>query len=809
MQSSQTTKPAQLNKSVLTAESLRVQDILYQCLAHWYWFILSVLLSLGLATWYILKTPPVYNRTASVLIKSGEKGQGGDVTASFSEMASFRSNTNINNEIQTMQSPAVLFNVVSRLHLDKNYYEEGTFYRRVLYGKERPYEVQFLGLEEGETASFSLIPQGANHLLLTEFKRNGEEIKKTVKAALNHEVATPLGRLIVKPMSSYKKVRPAKVFVERQSFAAAVATCASSLSIVQASKENTVLTLSYQDVCPQRAEDILNTLITVYNETWVEEKNRVAVSTSQFIDERIKVIERELGNVENSISDFKSQNLISDVQAASGMYMNKQSEADAQLLNLATQLSLARYMKTHLSTMVGKDQLLPSNSGIANSGIESQVSEYNAMILQRDNLARSSSEENPLVQDLNQSLQQLRTAILISVDNYLASLQTQISHLQQSDNQTKAKLAANPGQAKYLLSIERQQKVKESLYLYLLKKREENELSQAFTAYNTRIITPPSGSMVPIAPVRNKILLVALGVGLLLPIGVFFLKEISNSRVRGRRDLERLTVPFAGEIPEGWKTKDQSILRRQKKQVRESRQDLIIQSGKRDILNEAFRVLRTNMEFMIPQTNRASVSILTSFNAGSGKTFICINVAASFVLKGKKVVIVDGDMRHASLSSYVGSPKVGLSDYLAGHEDNVMDLLTPCEGHDGLFILPVGTLPPNPTELLSSPRMTQLLEILRDGFDEVFIDCPPVDVVADTQIIEQLADQTFFVVRAGLMEREMIPEIQKIYDEKRFKNMSLILNATQRTATYGRYGNKYGYNYGYGSYGAHYYYAEK
>ena len=256
------------------------------------------------------------------------------------------------------------------------------------------------------------------------------------------------------------------------------------------------MTLSYQDVCPQRAEDILNTLITVYNETWVEDKNRVAVSTSQFIDERIKVIERELGNVENSISDFKSQNLISDVQAASGMYMNKQSEADAQLLNLATQLSLARYMKTHLSTMVGKDQLLPSNSGIANSGIESQVSEYNAMILQRDNLARSSSEENPLVQDLNQSLQQLRTAILISVDNYLASLQTQISHLQQSDNQTKAKLAANPGQAKYLLSIERQQKVKESLYLYLLKKREENELSQAFTAYNTRIITHPSGSMV-------------------------------------------------------------------------------------------------------------------------------------------------------------------------------------------------------------------------------------------------------------------------------------------------------------------------
>ena len=461
------------------------------------------------------------------------------------------------------------------------------------------------------------------------------------------------------------------------------------------------------------------------------------------------------------------------------------------------------------SMMVGKDQLLPSNSGIANSGIESQVSEYNAMILQRDNLARSSSEENPLVQDLNQSLQQLRTAILISVDNYLASLQTQISHLQQSDNQTKAKLAANPGQAKYLLSIERQQKVKESLYLYLLKKREENELSQAFTAYNTRIITPPSGSMIPIAPVRNKILLIALGVGLLIPVAFIYLKEVTNSCVRGRRDLERLTIPFAGEIPEGWKAKRKKILQNKSHVIRENRQDIIIKSGKRDILNEAFRVLRTNMEFMIPQTNRASVSILTSFNAGSGKTFISINAAASFALKGKKVVVVDGDMRHASLSSYVGSPKVGLSDYLAGHEDNIQNLLISFDQHEGLYILPVGTLPPNPTELLSSPRIAQLLEALRNDFDEVFIDCPPIDVVADTQIIEKHADQTFFVVRAGLMEREMIPELQKMYDEKRFKNLALILNATQRAATYGRYGNKYGYNYGYGSYGAHYYYAEK
>lgn len=809
MQNSQVTKPASLNKSVLTVESLRLQDIFYQCLAHWYWFILSILLSLGIAIGYIMKTPPVYNRTASILIKGSEKGQSGEISEPFSEMASFRSNTNINNEIQTLQSPAVLANVVSRLHLDKNYYEEGTFYRKVLYGKELPYDVQFYGLDAEETVSFTLKPQGANQLILTDFKRNGEELKQSVKVAINQIAETPLGRLVVKPTAYYQKGKSDKIFVERKNISAAVATCSSSLSIIRASKETTVLTLSYQDVCPQRAEDILNTLITVYNETWVEDKNRVAVSTSQFIDERIKVIERELGNVENSISDFKSQNLISDVQAASGMYMNKQSEADAQLLNLATQLSLARYMKTHLSTMVGKDQLLPSNSGIANSGIESQVSEYNAMILQRDNLARSSSEENPLVQDLNQSLQQLRTAILISVDNYLASLQTQISHLQQSDNQTKAKLAANPGQAKYLLSIERQQKVKESLYLYLLKKREENELSQAFTAYNTRIITHPSGSMVPIAPVRNKILLIALGVGLLIPVAFIYLKEATNSCVRGRRDLERLTIPFAGEIPEDWNAKRKKILQNKSHIIRENRQDIIIKSGKRDILNEAFRVLRTNMEFMIPQTNRASVSILTSFNAGSGKTFISINAAASFALKGKKVVVVDGDMRHASLSSYVGSPKVGLSDYLAGHEDNIQNLLISFDQHEGLYILPVGTLPPNPTELLSSPRIAQLLEALRNDFDEVFIDCPPIDVVADTQIIAKHADQTFFVVRAGLMEREMIPELQKMYDEKRFKNMSLILNATQRAATYGRYGNKYGYNYGYGSYGAHYYYAEK
>ena len=554
-------------------------------------------------------------------------------------------------------------------------------------------------------------------------------------------------------------------------------------------EDATIINLSIDDASVQKAEDILNTLIEVYNEKWIQDKNQIAVSTSRFIGERLGVIENELGHVDENISSYKSEHLLPDVQAASNLYMSQSAENKKEIQTLTNQLATAQFIRRELG---GKEmnQPLPTNSGIANVNIESQIGEYNKMVLDRNRLIANSSEKNPLVKDLGNSMQSMKRTILQSVDNLIVSLNTQIRSIRQQEATTTQQLASNPSQAKYLLSIERQQKVKEELYLYLLQKREENELSQAFTAYNTRMITAPRGSALPTAPNKKNILLVALALGLLVPAVIIFMQENMNTKVRGKKDLENLSVPYLGEIP--------LYFRNKKKKNKFSEYAIVVEEGNRNIINEAFRVLRSNVDFMKSKNTEQKVFIETSFNPGSGKSFLSMNIAMSFAIKGKKVLVIDGDLRHGTISAYVGSPKKGLSDYLGNKEVVWNELLVIDKKYPNLHIIPVGTIPPNPTELLEDGSLATLMQDLRDEYDYIFIDCPPIDIVADTQIIEQYADRTLFVVRAGLLDRSLLPELESIYQEKRFKNLSVILNGTESTG--GRYGYRYGYHNGYDSY---------
>lgn len=554
-------------------------------------------------------------------------------------------------------------------------------------------------------------------------------------------------------------------------------------------EDATIINLSIDDASVQKAEDILNTLIEVYNEKWIQDKNQIAVSTSRFIGERLGVIENELGHVDENISNYKSEHLLPDVQAASSLYMSQSAENKKEIQTLTNQLATAQFIRRELG---GKEmnQPLPTNSGIANVNIESQIGEYNKMVLDRNRLIANSSEKNPLVKDLGNSMQSMKRTILQSVDNLIVSLNTQIRSIRQQEATTTQQLASNPSQAKYLLSVERQQKVKEELYLYLLQKREENELSQAFTAYNTRMITAPRGSALPTAPNKKNILLVALALGLLVPAVIIFMQENMNTKVRGKKDLENLSVPYLGEIP--------LYFRNKKKKNKFSEYAIVVEEGNRNIINEAFRVLRSNVDFMKSKNTEQKVFIETSFNQGSGKSFLSMNIAMSFAIKGKKVLVIDGDLRHGTVSAYVGSPKKGLSDYLGNKEVVWNELLVIDKKYPNLHIIPVGTIPPNPTELLEDGSLATLMQDLRDEYDYIFIDCPPIDIVADTQIIEQYADRTLFVERAGLLDRSLLPELESIYQEKRFKNLSVILNGTESTG--GRYGYRYGYHNGYDSY---------
>ena len=774
---------------------IRLQDLFYLCIDKWYWFAVSLVVTLGIALVYLLTTPPVYTRSASLLIKEEGKGNSlSDVSGVLGDIDFFQTNINVNNEIQSLQSPAVMYDVVKRLHLDINYTKDGSFYDQVLYGKDCPYEVSFIDLPDNEDLSFTIYPASSNKgVQVGDFVRGEEESGQTMNVLFNDTTETPVGKLIVKPVLHDTVAYKEPVYVSRIGLQAATTAYASQLTVALSDEKSTVINLSFQDVCIQRAEDVLNTLIAVYNENWIKDKNQIAVSTSMFINDRLGVIEQDLGNVDEDISSFKSENLLPDVQAAASMYMTQSSETQTQILAINTQLSMARYIRNYLTNTTSKNQLLPANSGIESSGIEQQIAEYNTMQLRRNDLVANSSESNPLVVDLDESLQNMRGAIVTSVDNLIVTLNTQLRSLQQSEKQTTARIADNPSQGKYLLSVERQQKVKEALYLFLLQKREENELSQAFTAYNTRVITPPVGSMFPTAPIKRNILLVAFVLGLLIPVVIIFVRENMNTKIRGRKDLENLSLPFVGEIPLAFRKKEQ----------KSEAKNILIKQGSRDIVNEAFRVLRTNLEFMLDrkEDGKASIILFTSFNPGSGKTFLTINTAACLSLKQKRVLVIDGDLRHGSASAYVGRPSKGLSDYLGKRENDIDHLIVGNPAYPGLSILPVGTIPPNPTELLAEPRLAELVETLRIRYDYILIDCPPVEIVADTQIIEKLADRTLFVVRAGLLERDMLPELQRMYEEKRYKNMTLILNGTEGGGSrYGyRYGYKYSYHYGYGN----------
>lgn len=774
---------------------ISLKDLYYLCRARWRWFLLSLAICLGVAFVYLLRTPKIYTGTATIMIKDDTKGKSATSDFEvFSDLGIFGTNQNVNNEIGIMHSPDLVRQVVSQLNLQTAYRIEGRFHDITLYGDSLPFTVAMPQIDDAESASFTLTMQKGGRFTISSIVRNGNESTATLTGTVGQTLKSPLGPLTVSAARP-KAWKPGReIQVSRSSMKSAVAAVSGSLSLTRDDEKSAIIQLYYNDVSPQRAKDILATFIAVYNENWVKDKNQVAASTSMFINERLGVIENELGNVDNDISSFKSQNLLPDVQAAAGIYMNQASEAAAAVQKLSNQAYMARYIRNYLTNDANRSQLLPANSGLDNAAVTSQINAYNTQMLERNAMVAKSSEKNPLVQEMDNALAGLRSALVSSIDNEIVGLEAQIKSLQNSAGQATSQIASNPKQANYLLGVERQQKVKETLYLYLLQKREETELSQAFSAYNTRVVTQPDCSSVPTAPVSRNVLLIALILGLLIPVVIIFVRENTNTRLRGRKDLDGLSVPVVGEIPLHYKVRRRFGIPRK---VNTDNNTLVVRAGNRNVVNEAFRVMRTNISFLSGKDAEHNVYVVTSMNPGSGKTFITMNTAMSFAVKHKRVLVIDGDIRRCSASAFVDTPAVGLSDYLAALTDDWRRFVTPHPECPDLFVLPVGTVPPNPTELLETGRLEPLVEAARREYDYVFIDCPPVQIVADAQILEQMADRTLFVVRVGLLERAQLPDIETMYKERRMKNISLVINCSSTIR--GTYGYRYSYGYGYSS----------
>lgn len=795
-----------------------ITDMLLKCLVRWPWFIVSIVLFVSVAYFHVKRQEPVYQRDAAILIKSESRGgglRGANITLG-ADMGLFDNSSNVEDEMAAITSPTTVVEVVNRLKLYMNYKRPGRFHDVTLYGKNLPIAVDMLEVHPDSAAYLEVVLTKNGQVELTHFMKRGTEDFSVCKGKVDDVINTPIGKVRVEATPAYAQLdleQDVVIKVTHISTESAIGIFSSRLRTQLASKQSSIIEMAYSDVSVQRADDCLKTLISVYNEMWLSDRNKMAISTSSFINERLLILEHELDTVDSRISNYKSSNLIPDLEAQSGLSLTNADLAEKAVVETANKIAILKFLKEHVEKDDGT-QLIPANTGIGVTSIEQQIAEYNKTMLNRNRIVANSSESNPIVQEMNQELTYLRGAILSSIKNQIKAFNSELASTRQLHEKSRRSLASNPQQNKHLLSISRQQGVKEALYLFLLQKREENELSQAFTATNTRIIQEPSGSSVPTAPQGMKILMIAFVIALAVPFGIIYLVDILDNTVRGRRDVESLMTPFSGEIPQlsrrrgGFYRRVFNLVNRirliftgKKKGLYSS--DMIqldVKPNSHNVINEAFRVVRGNLEFM--NSKDTKVFLITSANPGSGKTYISLNLAASFAVKKKRVLLVDLDLRKRSLSRRDKHEKqLGISDYLAGHADSYHELIQkdyqPC-----LDLLRAGSMPPNPSEVLYSDRLGTMLQELRNEYDYIILDCPPVEVVTDVAIIAPYVDRTIFVVRAGVMLRSMLPEIDKMYVTKRFGEMCVLLNGTEGGG--GRYGySRYSYNYGY-SYGYSY-----
>lgn len=767
------------NSSNKNDQGLNIVDLFMYLASQWKWFLLSILICGGIAWYNYARAPLVYFRSATVIIKDPSNKAS---TSGLDRFDNFINKVNVANEILQFRSKKLMREVVQRVHADVSYQIKDGLRNNELYN-ESPVLVSLPDALPEQSFSFTMTLKDAKTVTLSDF--SGIEAKPSYEVALNDTVAIIEGMNVVVTATNYLRdswlntpIRVQKLPVESM-----VNYYKNALGIQQEEEEASILTLALKDSSPARAEDVLNTLITVYNEEAIKEKNQVAVNTANFINERLIIIERELGNVESNLESFKQRNQIVDIASSAGMYMTESQKYNADAMELETQLRLANFIKDYLTDPGKETDLIPSNTGISDMNIENQISLYNAAKLKRDHLIDDSSVNNPVVQELNNSLRAMKQSIIRAVDNMIVSLNVKRNDAQNREMRAQDRVTAIPTKERQMLSIERQQKIKEALYLFLLNKREENALSQAMADNNARVIDGAEGSNAPISPNRNRILLLGLLVGIALPGAVCLAILFMDTRVHGRKDIEGATsVPYLGEIP-----LDKEAMKDHRKKV------MAVKEQGDDIVSEAFRILRTNMAFLSKKDKPAQVITFTSFNIGAGKTFIARNLSMSLAYLKKRVVMVDLDIRKGTLSRHFGHYHVGVTNYLSDNTVKVDDIIQHQEGFD---LIPAGILAPNPAELLMDNRLDELMNELRTRYDYIIADNVPVGLIADATIANRIADLTIFVVRAGKLDRRQLPDIEKLYQEKKLKNMALVLNGAN-PERHG-YGYSYGYGYGYG-----------
>jgi len=807
------TKATDEENEKTSSESFNIKQFLQLLWINKYWILFSVLVCVGLAMYKAYRTPTDYKSSAQMMILSGyNRGAASSASvADFSDLRGLTGDINLANEMEVLRSPVLMAQVVRKLDLNTMYTTPAFGYDEDLYGKS-PVSVNFLDIPQDSSASVKLSKIDSGRVRVYDFVRNGRSIDTPgLIVPLGVTVKTPVGRLLVGGTMNYSNF-DSPITASRIDLHSMAANLANTVNTANESTRNSVILITVINRSQKKAADIVNALMEAYNAAWIEEKNRSAVNTSEFIKERLAVIEKELSGIDADISAVKSSSVMPDFGAAASQYMSQSAQYDNRAFELSNQASIARFLLDYVRDPSKSQRMIPANSGVGAGAVESQIQEYNRMLMQRDNLREQSSDNNPVVAELNSNLASMRQMIIISLENHLATLQMQANRTTGREQMFTSKVSSVPSQEKQILSIERQQKVKENLYLYLLQKREENELSGMITVNNTKILREAKFEG-PVEHLKLKIIGIGFLIGLLLPCAIIYLINLMDTKVHSKEDFSKLGIPFIGEVPLSMRAAGKrkkfslhKLLHPSSRRLDDANLMIVIKERSRSSINEAFRMIRTNLDFMMPDTDRCQTLLVTSFNPGSGKTFISLNLGTSLALKNKRVLVLDLDLRRASASRFIGSPTQGVSTFLLGKTANVMDLVVRKPERALIDILPVGALPPNPAELLLSTKLDTMMEQLRANYDYIIIDCPPYNIVADTSIIAREADMSIFVARFGVLEKNMLNVLKETYDENKLPHLSIILNGV--STNHGAYMYRYGYGYGYGYGGSYGYYYE-
>ena len=775
--------------------SVDYKELIFQYIIHWPWFVASVLVCL-IGSWaYLHFQTPVYQVSASIMIKDDKKSGGNSADLESLGLGGMITSTqSIDNEIEVLRSKTILKEVVNNLELYIQYYDEDEFPKKELY-KTSPVIVNLTNQEADQLPGTALIdmklaPEGSLDIQLkigvNEYTKHFDKLPAVLPTDAGTFGFTLKDSLLNGKVVGQNEIRNISAMVNRP-FGVAKGY-QNMLNIAPTSKTTSVAVVSLMNTNIQRGQDFINKLMEMYNRNTNNDKNEVAEKTREFINERIQIIDQELGSTEDKLEAFKRDAGLTDISSDAQLAVSGNAEYEKKRVENGTQINLIRDLTKYINNPSNEYEVLPANIGLSDNGLTTQIDRYNELIFERKRLLRTSTENNPMIVNLDTSIRAMKANVQAAIDGTLKGLLIVKADLDREASRFSRRISDAPGQERQYVSIARQQEIKAGLYLMLLQKREENAITLAATANNAKIIDEPVAEGGPVSPRPKMIYMIALVVGVGLPVGIIFLIGLTKFKIEGRNDVEKLTtLPIVGDVP----------------LTTERTGSIAVFENQNTLMSETFRNVRTNLQFILKSDQK--VILVTSTVSGEGKSFISANLAISLSLLGKKIVIVGLDIRKPGLNKVFNIPRKeqGITQYLSNPEKNLMDFVQLSDVNKNLYILPGGTVPPNPTELLARDGLDKAIEILKKNFDYVILDTAPIGMVTDTLLIGRVADLSVYVCRADYTRKAEFSLINELAESNKLPNLCTVINGLNLQK------KKYGYYYGYGKYGKYYGYGKR